>query len=173
MMKKSHWVIQSEKSCDSRLANSVLCCCRVLRWRDAEPWGGAKTEEGGGERRRCSFSQDPSLPPAWGEEETQLTSWCHSGWSGNDDYVISYLCRRSPMVTSSSPHCDGAADRCCHGNPSSSSSFAASEPRPSQLPSDLWRRDTGHLTQVRRWQIIWTQFSTYIKICAIHVFYFR
>lgn len=60
-------VIQSEESCDSRLANRVLCCCRVLRWRDAEPGGGATTEEGGGDRRRRSFSQDASLPPA-GEE---------------------------------------------------------------------------------------------------------
>lgn len=111
----------------------MLCCCRVLRWRDAEPGGG-------GERRRCSFSHDPSLPPTWGRGRRHKLL---SGSSGDTDDVMTYLCHPSLTATSFSLRCDVVADCCCHGNPSSSSSFAASELRPSLPSSYLQSHDTG------------------------------
>ncbi len=82
----------------------------------------------------------------WGKR----TIFCHNASHVQVSWWLCHdLCHRSLTQL----HCDVAADHCCHENPSASSSFAASEPRPSLLLSDLQRvqQDTWHRWVQSRW----------------------
>lgn len=92
--------IQPETSCDSRLANKVLRCCRALRGRG--PVGDAATDDGG-ERRHRPFSQEPSLPPTeemrWGDD---MRTW---GDVVSSKFLMSKEIKPVSSFSNSAPPC--------------------------------------------------------------------